>query len=242
MRIADRLKPVLLLPLCAAAQSLPSADELVARHLAAMGGADKLAAVKTVKMTATGSANGMEVPITVYLKRPGMMRTESNVQGQSIVQAFDGTRSWSINPLMGPGGPAYGGEQESRNARERAFSQIEGHLVDYKARGSTVEVQGKEYLEGSQVYKVKITTQGGSAIWEYLDADTYLDAKTVVQVYQGGHDVEVTSYPSNYKRVAGVLLPHQIDQRIGDLPAMKMAIAKIEVNLPLDDAIFRLPQ
>jgi len=230
-------------PLCAAlAQTTPSVDDLVAKHVAAMGGSDKLRAIKTVKMTATGAAsNGLEVPITVYLKRPGMMRTESNVQGQSIVQAFDGKKSWSINPLMGSGEPEYGGEQESRNARERAISLIEGHLVDYKEKGNTVEVQGQQDVEGTQAYKVKITTSGGSIIWEYLDAKTYLDVKTVVRTFQGSQDVEVTSYPTNYKPVAGIMMAHQVDQRIGELPVMKMTVQKIEVNVPLDDAIFQLP-
>jgi outer membrane lipoprotein-sorting protein len=234
----------MIVPWCiAVAQNAPTVDELVAKNVAARGGAEKMKAIRTARITAKGvTAEGVEAPITVYIKRPGLMRSESTVQGESIVQAFDGKQSWSVNPLMGSGAPTYGSEQESRNASERAASQLDGHLADYKAKGSKVEFQGKEYVEGSQAYKLKITTKDGSVIYDYLDEKTYLDIKTVLRVIQGGVELEVTSYPSNYKPVAGVMVPLAVDQRIGTLPAMKMVIEKVEVNVPLPDSLFQFPK
>jgi len=233
---------VLAVSLCAvSAQTTPSVDDLIARHLTAIGGADKLKAISTLKITGRGVAQGKEVPITLYIKRPGLVRSESNVQGESVVQAFDGKRSWSINPLMGNGGPAYAGEAESNNARERAESQLDGPLVDYKAKGSTVELQGKEDVEGSPAYKIKITTRGGTSIYCFLDAETYLETKVITKVAGGGGEFEVTALQGNFKPEGGVLMPHSIDQSIGTLVVLNLVIEKVEVNIPIADSVFQLP-
>ncbi|HYW47776.1 MAG TPA: hypothetical protein VE959_33215 [Bryobacteraceae bacterium] len=233
---------VLAVSLCAVfAQTAPSVDDLVARHLTAIGGADKLKAIRTMKITGKGMAQGQEVPITLYIKRPGLVRSESNVQGESIVQAFDGKQSWSINPLMGSGDPAYASEADSNNARERAASQLDGPLVDYKAKGSTVELQGKEDVEGSPAYKLKITTREGTSIYTFLDAQTYLETKVITKVVRGGQEFDVTALQGNFKPEAGVLMPHSIDQRIGTLPVLNMVIEKVEVNIPIEDSLFQFP-
>jgi outer membrane lipoprotein-sorting protein len=228
-------------PLCAAlAQDLPSVDDLVAKHLKAVGGADKLKAIKSAKITASTEMNGMEFTTTVYLKRPGLMRSDTSVQGQTIVQAFDGQKSWSVNPLMGSADPAFGSEEESKQARDRAISQLDGHLVDYKEKGSKIEVQGKEDVEGSPAYKLKVTTKDGDVIYEYIDAATYLDTKMIATVKQMGQQMEVTSLPTNYKPEGGVMMPHQVEQRVGPM-SMKMVVQKIEVNVPVEDAMFQMP-
>jgi outer membrane lipoprotein-sorting protein len=221
------------------AQTMPSVDDLVARHLTAVGGADKLKAIKSVKITASTSMQGMEFTTTVYVKRPGLMRSDTVVQGQTITQAFDGSKSWSVNPMTG-GEPSYASEEESKQARDRAISQLDGHLVDYKEKGSTVELQGKEDVEGSPAYKLKITTKDGDVIYEYLDASTYLDTKMIARVKQMGQDMEVTSLPTNYKPTAGVMMPYQIEQRVGPM-SVTMTMQKVEVNVPVDDAMFQMP-
>ena len=231
-------------PLCAAlAQTAPSVDDLVAKHIAAVGGADKLKAIKTAKITATTSMGGMELTTTVYVKRPALARSETSVQGNNIVQVFDGKQSWSINPFMGSE-PSYASEDESNQAREEAESQIDGHLVDYKAKGSTIELQGKEDVEGSPAYKLKITTKSGNVIYDYLDAETYLETKRVATIKRMGQQVEATTLFTNFKPVAGVLMPHQMDQSANTPQGavnIKTTMQKIEVNVPIDDAIFQMP-
>jgi outer membrane lipoprotein-sorting protein len=228
-------------PLCAAlAQNTPTVDELVAKHIAAVGGADKLKAIKSAKMTASTNMNGMELSTTVYIKRPGLMRSETSVNGMSIVQAFDGKQSWSINPMTGSSDPTYASEQESKQARDRAIAQLDGFLVDYKEKGSKVELQGKEDVEGSPAYKLKITMKEGDTIYVYLDTETYLDTKTIMTVKQMGQEMEVTSLPSNYKPEAGVMMPHSIEQRVGPM-SMKMVLQKVEVNVPVEDSMFQMP-
>src|SRR5215475_5702570 len=85
----------LVLAASAARAQAPSAEDIVAKNLAARGGADKLRAISTMKMTGTVSAQGMEMPLTVMTKRPNRMLQETTVQGTRMVSAFDGERAWA---------------------------------------------------------------------------------------------------------------------------------------------------
>ena len=172
------------------AQTAPSVDDLVARHITAQGGADKVKAIKSVKITAKGIAmNGLELPMTIYVKRPNLMRAETTIQDRAIVQAFDGKEAWSINPLAGSDEPAKAGAEETRSTRDRADSMIDGRLMDYKAKGTKIELVGKEDVEGAPAYKLKLTTKDGDTIYDYLDVETYLEVRTTAKVSQMGQEI-----------------------------------------------------
>jgi outer membrane lipoprotein-sorting protein len=236
--------PLLAASLCAAAaaQTTPSVDDLVAKNTAARGGAAKIKAIRSLRITARGiAAGGLEVPMTVTVKRPGLMRAESNIQGQTTIQAFDGRQSWSVNPLVGINEPAYAGEAESRNARERAASMLDGRLMDYKANGTKIELAGREDIEGKPAYKLRITTKDGVVVHEWLSAETWLGVKSTTTVMQSGQEILVDAYMRDFRPEGGMIMAHTVDQRIGTLPGLKMVFEKVEINVPLDDTLFQLP-
>jgi outer membrane lipoprotein-sorting protein len=232
----------LLLCGAALAQDAPSVDDLVAKNVAARGGADKLKSIQTVKVMGTMTApTGMQLPLTISVKRPGMIRTEMNLQGTAIVQAFDGTHAWSINPMTGSNEPTQAGENESQNVRNSADSFMDGPLTDYKARGTKVELAGKEDVNGSPAYKLNLTTKQGMEMTVYLDAKSYLEVRSTGKVSQMGQQMVVDSYPTDYKPEGGVLMAHTIESKVNGTPMMKMSMSKVEVNVPLDDSLFKMP-
>src|SRR5258706_168698 len=83
----------------ALAQTVPSVDELVDKNTAALGGSEKIRAIQSIKGSGRLIRGGMEFPLTIYLKRPGLRRDEINVHGKSIIHAFDGSDTWTINHL-----------------------------------------------------------------------------------------------------------------------------------------------
>jgi outer membrane lipoprotein-sorting protein len=219
-------------------------DQIVQKHIEAMGGAAKLKAIHTVKTSGTASLMGgqMEAPVTVLMKRPSSMRVEMSMQGQSFVQAFDGATQWSINPFMGSPDPTKASDEDSATAREDSEDFIEGALFDYKGKGYTAELVGKEDLEGSPAYKVKITKKSGNVSYEFLDAKTFLAVKSIGKRKQAGQEMEVESMTGNYKAVSGVMMPFSIQQKAGGQSVFSIAVEKHEVNVPLDDAQFHMPE
>jgi len=184
---------------------------------------------------------GMELPMTVYAKRPNSTRQEVAFQDQKIVQAFDGTMAWGINPMMGPGPQA---APPAIAEMVSARADFDGALINYKAKGTVIELVGKEKLDGRDVYHLKVTGKGNNVQQYYLDAETGLEAKTTAEVDMMGTGqkqmLEVVM--SNYQKVEGISLPHTVAQTIDGKPMLQMTLDKIELNPTLDETLFKMPK
>ena len=130
-----------------AAQS-PTVDEIVARNLAAKGGAEKLRAVTSVKMTVRVKGAGGVMRSVSWAKRPNMMRRENTTDGQTFVLGFDGKTVWAINPLTGTRAREITGPQADMTRQDAG--DFDSVLLDYKDKGHTVELVGTEAVAGDQ--------------------------------------------------------------------------------------------
>jgi outer membrane lipoprotein-sorting protein len=147
-----------------------------------------------------------------------------------------------INPMQGSTDPQPM-DEKTRDGLE-SNSTIEtssGALAGYRKLGATLELQGKEDVEGSAAYKVKVTRKTGEPQYWYIDAASFLPLKMRTKVNQMGQDVEVESVPGNFKKVNGVLMSYTSDQRVGGRSMMNFTLETIEANTPLDDALFKMP-
>ena len=220
-----------------------SADQIVQKHVIALGGADKLSAIQNVMMTGTASLmdGQLQAPVTVRAKRPMSMRMDMSVQGQTFVQAFDGKTAWMINPFMGSPEPKKSSEEDTQNARDDA-DFIDGSLVDYKAKGNAIELAGKEDIEGSPAYKLKVTKKSGSIENVYLDAKTFLPVKSAGTRKQQDHEIAYESFPGDFKPVNGVMMPFSLNQKMNGRSMLELTVEKVEVNTPMDGSIFQMPE
>lgn len=222
----------------AAAQSV---DDILAKNADAKGGLAKMKAVKT--MRAIGKVTigpGMEAPITLEQKRPKSMRVEVTVQGLTIIQAYDGTVGWMLNPMSGRKDPEPMPSEMMKNVEEQA--DMDGPLVDYKDKGNKVELLGKEKAEGAECYKVKVTLKSGDTRTYYIDAENYLEVKVEAKTTVRGTETEGDTIIGDWKEVGGMMMPFSIDSGQKGAPArQKITLEKIEVNPVLDDARFKMP-
>jgi outer membrane lipoprotein-sorting protein len=216
-----------------------SVDEIVAKHLQARGGADKVQGVQTLRMTGKLVAGpGIEAPFTIEVKKPGRMRFEVVVQGMTIVQAVDGDSGWTIQPMTGKKDAERMTADDLKAAQEQA--DIDGPLVDYKKKGHKVELVGKEKIEGTDAYKLKVTKKNGDIEYLYLDADAFLEIKVEGKRVMRGTPVEFEATSGDYKKVSGVMFPFSAE--FGNKgEKLKLSFTKIEVNPKLDDARFKMP-
>jgi outer membrane lipoprotein-sorting protein len=224
-----------------ASAPLPTVDEIIAKNLQAKGGAGKWQAVKSVKMTGKMTAQGNEMPLTVYAMRPNFNRQEITMPAGKAIQAFDGTTAWVVNPMLGIETPQVVPGPAAEFARNSA--DFDGALINYKEKGNTIELVGREQLDGKDVYHLKVTAKGGPVQDYLLDADTGLELKTSTQIELGnGQKQTLTSAMSNYKAVDGIMIPHTVTQTAGDRQLLQWTITSVEFNSVPDDSIFRLPK
>ena len=218
----------------AAAQTL---DDVIAKHHQAKGG-DKWKAIQSMRITARIVTQGIELPMTMVTKRPNLMRQDMTFQGVSIVQAFDGTQAWGINPMMGSSDPQEIPGPTADALRDQA--DFDGALVDYKAKGSVVELVGIEDLDGKKVHHLKLTNKNKQVQHYYLDATTGLESKVVVEADMGAGPMTIETILSDYQTIDGIAVPMSIRQ---NAPTGQVAITvdKVEFDVALDDALFKLP-
>jgi len=225
----------------AAAPASPSVDEILAKHYAACGGLDKMKAINSMRITGSVAVGqGMDAPFTMERKRPGKSRMEFTLQGMTGIQAFDGTKTWSVMPFMGKKDPEVGTDEDNKNAQDDA--DFDGALVDYKDKGNTVELAGKESIDGADAYKLKVTKKNGKVEYDYLDAETWLLVKQEGKVKRRGTEMDGETLFSDYKDVDGIMEPFAMESGAKGMPQkQKMTFTKIELNVPIDDARFAVP-
>lgn len=237
LTIALILAPTALLR---AGDEIKNADDVIARYIEAIGGRKKLDAVKT--MRATGKSmmgGGMEAPMTIEHKQPNMMRVEFTFQGMTGIQAYDGETGWFVMPFMGKTEPEKMPDEMIKLMAEEA--DLHGPLVDYQKKGHKVELIGKEDLEGSETYQLKVTKKNGDVENHFLDAEHFLPLQVSGERVIQGTPIEYKINFGDYKEVDGLVFPHSITQQAGPMGGNTMILEKIEINPDISDERFKMP-
>jgi hypothetical protein len=186
------------------------------------------------------------------LKRPRKLRFEIQFNGQTAVQVFNGSQGWKLRPFLNRREVEPYTAEETKVASLQA--DLDGHLVDYAAKGTKVELDGMEKVEDRDTYKLKLTMKSGEAIHVWIDARTFLEAKIEGQprrldgVY---HPVEV--YFRDYRPISGLQIPFALETKVlpvgrtalglkdPPVPVEKIVVEKVVVNPKLEEARFSRP-
>jgi hypothetical protein len=223
-------------------QKAPTLDELVAKNIEAKGGADALHALQSIRMTGKLLVQQGQIQFgyVTTKKRPGAVRTEASLQGMISVQAFDGKEGWKISPFQGRKDPEKMSADDVKSLMEDA--EIDGPLVDWKAKQSTLDYLGTEDVDGTLAHKLKVVRKNGDVNFVYLDPDHFLEIRVVTQRTEQGAQVEVETDLGDYEKINGVFVPFSMEAgRKGDPDKQKIIIDKAEGNIAVDDAVFHFP-
>lgn len=219
-----------------------SVDELVARHIEARGGLDKLRAVQSLRLTGklVFAGGGFELAYSELLKRPGLARAEFSAQGLTAVQAWDGKEGWQISPFQGRKDPERQSRDDSKGLIDDA--DIDGPLVDAAGKGSTLEYLGTEDVDGTDAHKIKVTERGGDTLTVFLDPDHFLVIRIRYQHTVRGAETQTETDFGNYERVNGIVIPFAYEMGAPGGPRnRKIILDKAEVNVPADASVFAFP-
>jgi len=216
-------------------------DELLARNLAARGGAKAWQAVSTLQMTGRMEiGRDVMVPFVLELKRPGKMRMEFEFDGEVAVQTFDGKTGWKLTPFLGRRSPEPMSGWELREAT--GGSDLRGLLIDHAQRGHKVELLGRTQVDGRDAYRLKVTLPQGAVRWVYLDAETALEVKQEMRRKLGRRERLVETYFYDWKATQGVLIAHRQETRTeGRKNTLPFQVQTVRVNAPLADERFGKP-
>lgn len=217
-------------------------DTLVAKNTEAKGGAQALAAVTSLKLQGKMVVNNgrMELGYIVVKKRPNAVREETSLQGMTRIDAYDGTQGWKITPFGGRKDPEKISTDEAKALLEDA--EIDGPLINWKEKGSTVEYLGTEDVDGTLAHKLRVVRKNGDINYVYLDPDHFLEIRVVTQRMENGAQIENETDLGDYEKINGVFFPFSIEGGPkGTTDKQKIVLEKAEANVPVDDTIFKFP-
>jgi hypothetical protein len=222
------------------ATSAQTVDEIIAKNVQAHGGIEKLKSVQSLRTTAKFNQGSFRADLRQENKRADKVREEFIIQGLAQVQAYDGKTGWQISPFGGRKDPELLSQDDLKSLAVDA--DIDGPLVDYKAKGHKAELLGHDSMEGTDCFKIKLSMANGDVRYYYLDADSYLELKLEVQTTIRGALQESELYYGDYEQVNGIYYPFAVEQaQKGSSSRAQITVEKIEQNIPLEDAHFTMP-
>jgi hypothetical protein len=177
--------------------------------------------------------------VTRERKRPNLSRLEFTVQGVTSVQVFDGHHGWKMAPLEGDLVPQPMPDEIEAEAADEA--DIDGPLVDWKAKGHKVELAGRETVDGRETYKLKLTLESGAVLYEYLEVESFTRVRSDSTRHVRGRMVQIETAFDDYRKTDGILFPHLIEvEAVGRPQQLRVVVDTIEINPPLSDERFEM--
>jgi hypothetical protein len=211
-------------------------SEVLDKHFKAVG-QEKMMAVNSFYIQAKVSQMGMEMPMEMKIKKPDMFLVTIEMQGQKMIQAFDGQKGWMIAPWVSADPQELSGEQLTQ-AKQQA--NMEGELYNYEKKGSTAELMGKVNVEGKEAYRIKLTTSDGNSKDYFIDAQTFYVTKVKTKVSAQGQTVDVEQIMSDNKTIDGIIMPMKIESK-SPMGTAFILMEEVKFNEKFDDAIFKQP-
>jgi len=221
----------------AVAQPTATADDIIAKHIDAVGGKAVIGQIKSVSMETSMQVMGNDAPGTITILYGVGFKQQTDFNGTAIIQCYNAKGGWQVNPMAGASDPTPMSDDEYKDGKEGMYAG--GGLYDYAALGNKVELVSS----GDDGYKLKLTTKDGVESTFTIDPKTYLVKSATRKGQMQGQDVDITVNYSDYRKTdIGYLMPYQMDMDFGGQFQLGITVKKIELNQTIDPAIFEMPK
>lgn len=245
-----RILPLLAAVFCSLSLQAQTAEEIIAKYVENTGGKAKWEAIKGLKMTAKVNAQGMELPVNMIQMKDGRQTTSFTLQGMQIYQqVFDGSNLWGTNfqSMKAEKSDA----EETENFKANLASDFPIPFLNYSSKGHKVELLGKETVEGSETFKIKLTkkpikvdgVETESVEFYYFDTENFVPLVVESEIKSGPAKGMISQVKlSDYQEVNGLMLPFSMTQGAKGQPGgQTITFTAIELDPAVDDSVFAFP-
>jgi hypothetical protein len=217
-----------------------TADEIVNKHIEALGGKAKLNGIKTIYSEYDiDIMNNQSTGVTYIINGKGL-RNEMDFGGQKIIQCFTDKGGWMVNPLMGQTTPTDLPADQVKSSKDQF--NVGGPLMDYASKGNKIELQGRENVGSVNAFKLKVTSKDSIQTTMWIDPATWYIIKSSSKTSVNGQDVETSVAFSNYTKTDyGYVVPNNTEVQVQGM-TITLTNKKIEINKEIDPKILEKQQ
>lgn len=219
--------------------------QIVERNASARGGADAWRAVTSITVKGRMDAGKqVSLPFVLTLARPRKSRLEIEFKGETAVQVYDGANGWKLRPFLGRNEVEPFTSAELQLASRQA--ELDGPIIGYAAKGTRIDLDGIDKVDGRDAYKLKLTLKNGDVQHVWIDAKTFLEAKTDELRRIDGKMHTMETYYREYKSVQGLMMPSLYETTVEGVKGFKgldkITVESFVVNSRLNESAFAKPQ
>ncbi len=207
-------------------------DEVIDKHVKALGGKENLNKIQNVVMEGSLTIQGTEIALTLTQVHNKLNRQDITAMGMHGFDMLTDKDGWSYMPFQGMQKPEPKTEDEVKQSQSDL--DIAGPLVDYAAKGHKVELVGKEDVDGTECYKIKTSLKSGKELTFFIDPSSNMIIRTKEKRKMNGQEMDLQTDLSDYKDVEGVKMPYSITQQFGTV-----LISSVKVNQTIPESVFK---
>lgn len=217
-----------------------TADDIIAKHIDAIGGKDKLSQITSCVTEKNTEVMGNESTTKTTIVNGKGYRNEADFNGQQLVQTVTDKGGWAINPFGGSATPTALTPDEYKSSEDEIY--LPDPLFNYAQHGAKVELGGQEKVGDINAYKLNYTNKDSAVSTFYIDPSTSYIIQVVRTGNVQGQETNITISYSDYKKTDfGVFVPYTVGIDMGQFN-LKNTITKVEFNKTVDPAVFDMPK
>jgi hypothetical protein len=211
-----------------------TADDIIAKYVNAIGGKTKLDGIKSLYLEGNINAQGQKIPVKMWIVSKKAFRIEYTFNGMTGYTIFRTDSGWNYSPFQGQK------TAEPMTADEVKQSQpeldVEGALVNYKQYGYKVTYEGKDDVDGTDAYKLKVVISDSLSETYYIDMTSYyILRKKTKQITNGKASEANEDYADYQKTPEGYVMAMS---RSGDNGG-DMKFTTVKINGDVDPKLFK---
>lgn len=208
-------------------------DEIVKKHIEAIGGKDNWSKVKSLKTEMKMKANGADILVTIYQVDKKAMRQNIALMGMEGYSILTNTEGWSYMPFQGQTKPEPMTADDVKKAQDGL--SIQNDFITYKELNKKLEYVGKDDVDGTECFKMKMTDKEGTESTYYIDPSNYYVIKETTKMTINGKEMENSTSYGNYKKTPeGIVYAFSIMGGWGDTE-----VTSLTINPTIDEALFK---
>ena len=238
MKTIGQLLLLITVLFCSASFYSQTVDEIISKHLDAVGGKEKLTGLTSVHMEGTVEVMGTTGTTKTTILNGKGSRSESEIGGQQVVNVYTDKGGWQINQFAGMTDPQAMTDEQFKAGEDQIYIEP---FLDYAARGGKVELVGQEKEGAVNAHKIKYTNKDGSVTNYYVDPTSFQVIQVSATSNNMGQEVEIKSTYSDFQKTDyGLVVPYSIEIDFGGQFTVTSKLQKVDVNQPVDASIFEM--